>query len=193
MSSHPDLHDLARVLKPCRGSGEGAPGDLAGIAEAERRLGIRLPSDYIAFIETYGAGEVGEDSMGIPQPYNESEGSDLVSMAELFWEQAPAAFTRYLPAGMDPRKLIRWGFTSDCLHLFWVITSDDSNEWPVADLQEDGGPFTVHNSGFAAFLKHHRTKASDEAGEPVQFIHWREYDRLMERGINPAAGLYWNH
>ncbi|MFG2623255.1 SMI1/KNR4 family protein [Streptomyces sp. NPDC048507] len=189
MSNHPNLQDLARVLKPCRGSAEGGPEDLTGIAEAERLLGIRLPSDYIAFIETYGAGEIGGNEIGIPQPYDAIEGNDLVSLAELFWEQAPESFTRYLPASLDPKKLIRWGFTSDCSHLFWIITGDDSNEWPVADLQEDGGPFTVHNRGFTAFLEQHCRQASEETGNPVQFVHWREYGRLMEQGINPATGI----
>ncbi|MFC6518200.1 SMI1/KNR4 family protein [Streptomyces goshikiensis] len=53
------------MLTPCRQSSEGAPHDLAGTAEAEHRLGIRLPSDYIAFIETYGAGGIDGDALWV--------------------------------------------------------------------------------------------------------------------------------
>ncbi|MFE6747195.1 SMI1/KNR4 family protein [Kitasatospora purpeofusca] len=57
---------------------------MAEVVEAERRLGIRLPSDYIAFVETYGAGAIGGDSLWIPTPCHPSGGSSVVDMAELF-------------------------------------------------------------------------------------------------------------
>ncbi|MFJ4095114.1 SMI1/KNR4 family protein [Kitasatospora sp. NPDC089913] len=187
MSSHPGVRALLGVLAPCRRSSEGAPLDVAGAAEAERRLGIRLPSDYIAFMETYGAGSIGGDSLLIAAPYSASGGNSVVGMAELFWEQAPEHYSHLLPAGVSADMLIRWGFTEDCAHLFWLMTGEDSDAWPIVELQEDGGPFTVHGGGFADYLRAWCTTAA----ETLEFMHWREHDHLVEQGLNPSTGLPW--
>ncbi|MFB6892031.1 SMI1/KNR4 family protein [Kitasatospora sp. NPDC056327] len=164
---------------------------MAGLAEAERRLGTRLPSDYVAFMETYGAGGIGGDTLWIPPPYRASGGSSMADMAELFWEQAPEHFSHLLPAEVSADRLLRWGILEDGNHLFWLMTGDDSDAWPIADLDEDGGPLTVHEDGFAAYVRRWCTRATARTGETMQFVHWREYDDLMDQGLNPATGLPW--
>lgn len=191
MSSHPGVRALSGLLAPCRQSSEGAPHDVAGIAEAERRLGIRLPSDYIAFIETYGAGGIGGEALWIPPPYRASGGDSVADIAELFWEQASEFYSRWLPAEVSAGMLLRWGFIEDGTHLFWLMTGNDSDAWPIADLYEDGGPFTIHEDGFAAYVRRWCTPASGLTEEAMQFIHWREYDHLMDQGLNPSTGLPW--
>ncbi|WP_411108635.1 hypothetical protein [Streptomyces sp. c-19] len=97
-------------------------------------------------------------------------------MAELFWEQAPEFYSRWLPAEVSVDMLLRWGFTEDGTHLFWLMTGNDSAAWPIADLYEDGGPLTIHEDGFAAYVRRWCTPASGRTEEAMQFIHWREYD-----------------
>ncbi|RPK22912.1 hypothetical protein EES37_38310 [Streptomyces sp. ADI91-18] len=187
MPSHPAIRALSDVLTPCRQSSEGAPHDLAGTAEAEHRLGIRLPSDYIAFIETYGAGGIDGDALWISPPYREAGGDSVVDMAALFWEQAPESYSRWLPPEVSADRLLRWGFVEDGTHLFWLMTGEDSDTWPIADLYEDGGPFTIHKEGFAAYAQRWCAPTPGPTTEPIQFIHWREYGHLMEQGLNPAS------
>lgn len=191
MSSHPDILALSDLLTPCRQSSAGAPHDLAGVAEAERQLGIRLPSDYIAFIETYGAGGIGGDPLWVPPPSGPSGTDNVAGSAELFWEQAPQFYSCWLPPEISADKLLRWGFIEDGTHLFWLMTGTNSDGWPIAELYEDGGPLTVHQDGFAAYVRRWCTPASGQTQEPVQFIHWREYNRLMDQGINPTTGSPW--
>ncbi|WP_457033735.1 SMI1/KNR4 family protein [Kitasatospora sp. P5_F3] len=191
MSSHPGVRALSDLLVPCGRSSEAAPLDAAEVAEAERLLGIRLPSDYVAFIETYGAGMVGTEELWITSPHNPSEGGSVVNLAELFWEQAPEHFSPLLPAEVSADMLLRWGFTEDCTHLFWLMTGDDSDAWPIAELYEDGGPLTVHEGGFVEYVRRWITPDPGRTAEARQFIHWREYRDLMDQGLNPSTGLPW--
>ncbi|MEV7729096.1 hypothetical protein AB0P15_30850 [Streptomyces sp. NPDC087917] len=71
------------------------------------------------------------------------------------------------------------------------MTGNDSDTWPIADLYEDGGPLTVHEGGFAAYVQRWCTPHPGSIEEPVQFIHWREYKRLTDLGLNPTTGLPW--
>ncbi|MFJ6799059.1 SMI1/KNR4 family protein [Streptomyces sp. NPDC091268] len=189
MPSHPGIRALADLLIPCSQSGEGAPHDLAGVAEAERRLRIRLPADYVDFIRTYGSGGVGGDPLWIPPPYDASGGESVVGSAELFWEQAPESYAQWLPSDVNADMLIRWGFIEDGTHLFWLMNGDDSNGWPIAELYEDGGPFTVHEGGFAAYVQRWCTPVAGCDAEPVRFIHWRVFNRLLDQGLDPTTGI----
>ncbi|GAA3020755.1 hypothetical protein GCM10020229_34960 [Kitasatospora albolonga] len=191
MSSHPDIRALRGLLAPCRRSGEEAPHDVAQVADAERRLGLRLPSDYVAFLETYGAGGIGGDPLWVPPPHHAPGGDTVVGSAELFWEQAPESFSHLLPAEVSAGMLLRWGFIEDGTHLFWLMTGDDSDAWPIAELYEDGGPLTVHQDGFAAYVRRWCTPASGLAQEATRFVHWREYEHLMDQGLDPSTGLPW--
>ncbi|KMO95653.1 hypothetical protein ACS04_22720 [Streptomyces roseus] len=115
----------------------------------------------------------------------------MAGSAELFWEQAPQHYSHLLPHDISADKLLRWGFIEDGTHLFWLMTGNDSNAWPIADLYEDGGPLTIHEDGFAAYVQRWCTPTPGPTQEPVQFIHWREYNRLLDEGLNPATGFPW--
>ncbi|MGW6688631.1 SMI1/KNR4 family protein [Streptomyces sp. NPDC054961] len=186
------LGGLSRVLEPCAGSAGGGPRDLLGAARAERELGLRLPAEYLAFMEAYGGGlaDVYEDCPGgglwIAPPYTDSSdghtgwaGVGLVDLTLLFREQAAERHLPHTPAGWTAGSLVAWGFGESEEEYFWLVTGEDADSWPVVETIGEGGPYTVHDCGMAVFLE--RTCRPG----PVGFLHWREHDRLTAEGHHP--------
>jgi hypothetical protein len=95
--------------------------DWIGVEEA---AGLRLPSDYKAYVEAYGPSDIGELRIVvptartmIPDPHI-LQGLYDAELAHGFW-----------PA---PGGLLLWGYTGNVSRLFWDTSAgDDPDRWPV--------------------------------------------------------------
>lgn len=95
-----------------------SPHDVAGAAEAERRLGIRLPSDYITFIETYRAGGIGGGSLWIPPPYRAHPEAAVWSTWPNSSGNGPRVLLPLAARRSKCRHAAPVGFIEDGTHLF---------------------------------------------------------------------------
>ncbi|MFJ6141885.1 SMI1/KNR4 family protein [Kitasatospora sp. NPDC092286] len=124
-------------------------------------LGVRLPSNYRAFIDLYGsvtfAGEWGvrtparrpgtDDSPGGLAGWrfeNDTEFRAQVEMEDLFRQQVRA---QVFP---DPGGLLGWGRNSDHDHCCWLTADPDPDRWPVVVWFQ--GELDRFDGGFAEFL-----------------------------------------
>jgi hypothetical protein len=169
------VRELMEVMAPGDGSREGGRLDLLQVPTAEEALGVRFPSDYLAFIEVYGEGEVGDD-IAVCSP------KSVVGTTRVFRED-PGPYLMHAPDGWSPDSLIRWGADDGANDFFWYVTGDDGDRWPVVEF-EHGGPAVVHDCGMVEFLR----RRCLEAGGPVTFLNGREAERLWDAGIDPRTG-----
>ncbi|WP_327381187.1 SMI1/KNR4 family protein [Streptomyces sp. NBC_01207] len=153
--------------------------------EVEAAWGTRFPSDYVRFMEVYGAGAISDGiSILLPSlqadgyPYTDGPGlRDETENARETWEMGcdDAHFD------VDPESIVAWGATSGADIYCWVTTDDDPDRWPVLICGRHTSPeMQLHPLGMAEFL--HKL-LSDEAfredtisvtlGAEVSFVNWR--------------------
>lgn len=133
---------------------------------AEVRIGHRLPEDYKAIADTYGAGLFGgevavwlPDGHGGDDLFAESPGATeiLAEFADTFrtahtpWVdpdgRASPIDTRALPTGYHP-----WGGGTSGAYGYWHHSTDDPNAWPVFWVDYRADLYLHHPGGIAAFL-----------------------------------------
>src|SRR5687767_3084452 len=118
-----ELEALVRSMPPPREPRDA--GDPDRWPQIELRLGRRLPSDYKAFIATYGSGRVGE-FINVANPFSDNPHvRDLPDeMLKIYrdirkFEHIP------FPIHPEPGGLIPWGDTDKGDVLFWVADPPD--------------------------------------------------------------------
>lgn len=155
-------------------------------AEVEAAWGTRFPSDYVRFMEVYGAGVISDGiSILLPSlradgyPYRDGPGLRLeTENARETWEMErdEADFD------VDPESIIAWGVTVGAHIYCWVTTEEDPDRWPVLVCGRHTSPMMqLHELGMAEFL--HRLlgdEAFRENGistllpDEASFVHWRK-------------------
>ncbi|MBO1337376.1 SMI1/KNR4 family protein [Streptomyces sp. VRA16 Mangrove soil] len=153
-------------------------------AAVEGIWGTRFPADYMAFMETYGAGDIGEEVgvlLPVPRPdvYRDWDGlHGETENARLTWEME----RDLSDLDIDPGSILAWGVTSGADIYCWLTTDSDPDRWPVFVCGRHTDPtFQVHPFGMAEFLR--RLLADEEfqeetisvymEGEP-RFANWRK-------------------
>ncbi|MFI0729940.1 SMI1/KNR4 family protein [Streptomyces sp. NPDC021225] len=171
-------------------------------SEVEGIWGRRFPSDYVRFMEVYGAGLVSEEIVILlPVPragtYTDASGlGDETENARLAWEMCgdEADFD------VDPGSIVAWGVTTGADIYCWLTTDEDPDRWPVLVCGRHTSPsFQVHSFGMAEFLRRllgdaefQEETISVALPEERAFANWRERERRREAGVNPATGRPWN-
>jgi hypothetical protein len=149
----PDIAALARLagLNPA----EAEP--LLPWDAAQDIAGIRLPSDYRAFLDLFGPGELrGELAVVRPHPLpGQTLGVGAVSRMLNSLDREAAAWPgpgpyRFRP---EPGGLLYWGANYSGDHCFWLTEGDDPDRWPVVLwLRCDPDRWHRYDLGMARFL-----------------------------------------
>ncbi|MER7789066.1 SMI1/KNR4 family protein [Streptomyces sp. NPDC097640] len=187
---------LAPLMPVADGVDEGIDwGEIEGI------WGRRFPSDYIRFMEVYGAGLISGAVvvlLPVPRPgtYTDASGlGDETENARLAWEMCrdEADFA------LDPGSIVAWGVTTGADIYCWLTTDEDPDRWPVLVCGRHTSPsFQVHSFGMAEFLRRllgdaefQEETISVTLPEEGSFVNWREQERRREAKLNPATGRPW--
>jgi len=132
-------------------------GTPASWAAAEAALGTRLPTDYKAFIATYGTGSIDEFITVL----------NATSLAPQFrlddYGETMLAVTRDLRAGgiveipfpiyPEPGGLLPWGVTANGDWGYWITEpTSDPDAWPVAVSVDRGPDWFRHPGPLTRFL-----------------------------------------
>ncbi|GAA1165360.1 hypothetical protein F4556_006826 [Kitasatospora gansuensis] len=186
---------LRRVLRIVAGSPEGAAADAAGLADVESGLGTALPRDYVDFISTYGAGNISDFAwIACPATPARSKGAppSVKSATDAF--RNSAAGDDFWPAGRLPVKdLIQWGGDDGANNYLWHSNGADPDKWPVVIALHGLTP-VVCDFGMIEYL---RRACEDLLAGPIRglrmgpdarFLHWQEYNRLFDLGVDPWTG-----
>ncbi|MGW5114063.1 SMI1/KNR4 family protein [Streptomyces noursei] len=190
-----NLAALLRIMPPESGFGE----DI-NWADLQRAWGTGLPSDYMAFMADYGAGEI-SDAFSIVRPQKlGAASSDMSGMAyetanaRGLWQPAPA------PSGEGAGKapVIAWGVSAGADILCWLTGNRDPNQWPVAVLgRHTEALWKSYDCGMTEFLRRLFHGEFDECplsddtlwgNASPKFLNYREIERLRESGVDPWTG-----
>ncbi|MGW2180608.1 SMI1/KNR4 family protein [Streptomyces sp. NPDC001732] len=196
MGTTPGTTKLERVVPTTHGVDE-----RIDWSEVEEIWGTRFPADYVAFMKTYGAGQLSQDiGILLPVPRSDaySDGSGLrqeTANARGTWEMCGGRTA----LDVDPDSILAWGVTSGADIYCWLTTGDDPDRWPVLVCGRHTAPlFQVHPFGMAEFL--HRLITDEEFQEETisvvlpkepSFTNWREQKRRWEAGLDPSTGEPW--
>ncbi|MFF8616453.1 SMI1/KNR4 family protein [Streptomyces sp. NPDC015350] len=196
MSTTPGTAALERVVP----TAHGVDGRIDW-SEVEGIWGTRFPADYVAFMKTYGAGQLSRDIgilLPVPRPDAYSDGSGLRQ------ETANACGTWEMCGGraaldVAPDSILAWGVTSGADIYCWLTTGDDPDRWPVLVCgRHTTPPFQIHPFGMAEFL--HRLLTDEEFQEETisvvlpkehSFVNWLEQKRRWDAGLDPSTGEPW--
>ena len=181
-----ELDALVRLMPPPAEPRE--PGDPESWPQVELRLGRRLPSDYKAFIATYGSGRVGE-FVNIANPFSDTPHlRDLPDeMLQIYREIREYEHIPF-PIHPEPGGLIPWGDTDNGDVMFWVADPpDEPAQWSIAVSEVRGPGWFRHPGPLVRFLREWTTgslvipfmgdppAATFEAAEP-----WAELEARLE-------------
>lgn len=98
---------------------------------ARRIFGGRFPSDYEAFLERYGCGDIGDIMIVAPNGPSGANSIELLESLQGF--QGPGAGWRSSGPPVYPDKggLIPWGRTSDYQVLCWAPSDENPDNWGI--------------------------------------------------------------
>ncbi|MER5176924.1 SMI1/KNR4 family protein [Streptomyces sp. NPDC002896] len=198
MGGNAEIAALAEVVPTTQGVAE-----QIDWSELEEIWGTRFPADYVAFMETYGAGQLSEEIgilLPVPLPDSYSDGSGLRNEtlnARDTWKMLGG---RRGPAlDVDPDSILAWGVTSGADIYCWLTTDDVPDRWPVLIYGRHTDPtFQIHPFGMAEFLR--RLLTDEEFQEETisvvlpeehSFINWREQKRRVDADLDPSTGKPW--
>lgn len=123
----------------------------------EARLGFDLPSDYKAFVDTYGPGQLGD--ITIAGPVGDSS---LGNLADRIHAEAVAnprrRPERHAPIHPEPNGMIPWGVTPDGWSCCWAPTTSNPDNWGTVLLS----PLRINfryspDESFSSFLVRYAT------------------------------------
>lgn len=183
---------LRSVLAPDAGADEGVDWEALSAA-----WGLCFPSDYLAFMEVYGAGGI-SDSLEVLRPLgpDRMDADGMASETVNARDQWPLDSTA--DGASTTGSVLAWGVTTAADVLCWLTSPADPDRWPVAVLRPSlVSRWTVHPVGMAEFLRRLLVGGFDSC--PVsdttlwragagRFLHWREEERLLAEGIDPWTG-----
>ncbi|MFJ1707408.1 hypothetical protein [Kitasatospora sp. NPDC088346] len=189
------IDDLRRVLRTCAGSPAGAPADAAGLTDLRSGSGMTLPGDYGAFISTYGAGSISNFAwIACPSTPAGRRGAPPSVRSATNAFRNSAAGDDFWPSDRLPvNDLIQWGGDDGANNYLWHASGPDPDKWPVVIALHGLAP-VVCDVGMVDYL---RRACGDLLTGPLQglrmgpdarFLHWQEYNRLFDSGIDPWTG-----
>ncbi|WP_049565148.1 SMI1/KNR4 family protein [Streptomyces sp. SBT349] len=106
---------------------------------SERYLGVRLPSDYKAFLDLYGPGAVdGYLSLHRPTGTARAEQERLWSCET--WRRARRSAPGLFPYPFHPEEggLIAWGYDEHGGSYFFLAREPDPDQWGIVAAGEEG-------------------------------------------------------
>ncbi|MFE7900826.1 hypothetical protein ACFU3E_25610 [Streptomyces sp. NPDC057424] len=180
---------------------EGAAGDMLDWDGAATELGVSsFPSDYQAFVTSFGAGSI-EDSLYVWVPRPGTTGAPLTvgrlpadalgSESMRVWQDS-VANSRYRLEDM-----LVWGQTNSADALCWVASDPDPDNWPVAVWERQGSRWQVYDLGMVEFLLGllrgilPACPVSDETlwrARSARFLNFRDEERALDAGVDPWTG-----
>ncbi|MER5807560.1 SMI1/KNR4 family protein [Streptomyces sp. NPDC002033] len=152
--------------------------------EVEAVWGTRFPSDYVRFMEVYGAGAISETiSILLPTPrvegwpYQTDPGlQDETDVARETWEM----LRDETDFDVDPESIVAWGVTSGADIYSWVTAGDDPERWPVLIFSRGNDVMRLVPLGMAEFLHRLLSDAAFREGkinivlpDEASFVNWR--------------------
>lgn len=184
------LDELIGVVPPpAVPVGAGAPALWARVEEA---LGVHLPRDYKAFIDTYGHGEF-DDRFMIHSPFLPSGQIDAsVEMQSLSTHSKPydesqrnlrdAGFPAPYPLFPDDGGILCCASSSIGVGVYWVTSGASTAEpsWPV--VYEDEGPWFREPGGVVSLLVQMLEGRVTEPESPLQGLFDRDRPRFVPLG-----------
>ncbi|MEU8512955.1 hypothetical protein AB0C76_15420 [Kitasatospora sp. NPDC048722] len=158
------LDRLGAVIGPPSADGVvPVPWDL-GAAE----LGFRLPADYRAFVDRYGAVSIGDElHIFTPSAAPTSKiGQPLGFEGFLYYTTDPYGYCGMLaqayeggdydecPYPLFPAEggLLKWANNYNSDHFFWLMRGPDPDRWPVAAKFDSMLQWDLFEGGFLEFL-----------------------------------------
>jgi hypothetical protein len=166
MDSEGQLEALTRLMSPPDEPLD--PGEPDAWPAIELQLGLRLPSDYKAFIATYGSGAIA-DFINVFNPFSENPHVRLVDAAESVaatYREIRAFEHIPFPIHPEPGGLLPWGSSDNGDVLFWVADPPDApDEWSIA-VSEVRGPGWYRHPG--PLVRFHREWLTGVA--PIPFM-----------------------
>lgn len=153
MNPEAELESLAGILPP-----PARPVDVPTAEDwrtAEEALGRRLPSDYKALVERYGAGTI-DGFLHVLNPSGRHEPARLVPAVDRLsagFREIRTTIPDEVPYPIHPEAggLLPWAFSDNGDVFFWSTESADSDSWPIV-LAEAGGPGWATHPGPATRL-----------------------------------------
>jgi hypothetical protein len=142
--------------------------------DVQRRLGMSLPADYRAFIDTYGPGTFGDVVIAAP---GASGGQDLFTLlankaAELSTLGRNASSRPIYP---ESGGAISWGETAGGYTCAWAPTGSNPDKWGVVALEPDLIAHTYQPSlSFTAMLVEHKVHADQHPGAYLGIVPPRD-------------------
>ena len=141
----------ALVTPPEPDARRGPPVDWA---EVESDLGFRLPTDYKAYIDTYGFGWVNRLVCVFHPTTKVSHinlrGSNEAIDEEEFLEMAETPPPH--PLGIGLGRLMCFGSTETQDTLYWFTDGEDPDRWPVVFQDEQASEWLQYDLSLAGFL-----------------------------------------
>jgi hypothetical protein len=127
------------------------PARAEDLDETERRLGVRLPADYRAFVELFGSGSIG----GFLRIANPSSRNPYIRLVEAHDAQVHVLHELRdsgveelpYPVHPEPGGLILWAETRNGDCCYWVADPPDNPDaWPIA-VNEGRAPYWFDHPG----------------------------------------------
>jgi hypothetical protein len=149
------LAELVEVMPPPKRPLH-AEGDWEAV---EAAMGLRLPTDYKAYIRTYGSGMV-NSCLDIPSPLRPGENVRRwwTSWAEFYSDIAEYVHTPY-PVFPQPGGLLPFGTLGDVDILNW-LTVGEPEQWPFVYYDREKGFFEIKGLSSVEFVLEAVTRRS---------------------------------
>ncbi|WP_225804993.1 SMI1/KNR4 family protein [Streptomyces sp. NK15101] len=146
------------------------------------RLGTRLPTEFVALMETYGAGEFCEWlRFGLPLGTGHYDLAPSVEWYGAAYRDLRADHPQYQPLAVwpEPGGFLNFADTIDGDELCWLTEGDDPDAWPLIVIPrhaEQGPPLTgTLVETLLAWLRGHLVQEG--------------FPRLVRRGQDPVEAL----
>ncbi|SMO45818.1 SMI1/KNR4 family protein [Paracoccus laeviglucosivorans] len=152
------IDELAELMPPPAIEARGAIAQTADWERAEVELGVKLPADYRAFLDRWGAGSIGP----FMHPYTPAAGfhpvitlpSGVTGEARAYAslkENHPASLV--WPVYPAHGSLMSFAVTDNGDYVGWLVGPGDPNDWPVAVVDDEYGNMQVFDGlTFGPFL-----------------------------------------
>ncbi|UYQ65015.1 SMI1/KNR4 family protein [Streptomyces peucetius] len=193
MTETPGMQTLRQLMPPTAESDTQVDWALLG-----ESWGKEFPGDHRQFIELYGAGNMG-NYLSIVRPEPKGAQPESGGMLEETVNAVNAWDREQKAPGLEGAspELIAWGVDGSSDLLCWDASGGDPDRWPVLVFNRDDALWRRYDCGMTEFLVRVLRADFDECPlgdlslwgkESAVFLNEREYDRLLEQGLDPWTG-----